>query len=76
MPNGDTGVFKPQKALATEMLKGTTPTILFHGGSYTINGHNIPLHTIFPVQFILGLGSLDMSRQTRVSYEECVTYYM
>lgn len=75
-PTDDTGVFKSQEAFATAMLKGTTPTILFHGGNFATNSHNIPLHTMFPIQFPFGFGGLDMKRPTRVSHEECIKHYM
>ena len=58
------------------MLKGRTPTILFHGGKFASNGHNIPLHTMFPIQFPFGFGGLDMTRPTKVSHEECMKHYM
>ena len=35
-PTYDTGVFKSQEAFATAILKGTTPTILFHGAKFCI----------------------------------------
>lgn len=47
------------------MLNGTTPTILFHGRSYA-NNQDIPLFIMFPIQFLFGLGGLDITRGTKV----------
>ena len=75
-PNSETGIFKSQEAFATAILKGTTPMILFHGGDYVSNSHDIPLYSMFPIQFPFGLGALDMKRTNKISDEECIKHYM
>ena len=57
------------------MLKGTTPTLLFHGGDYE-STQNIHIEDVFPVVFPFGIGGVQGPRENAVSPLECFKHYM
>ena len=74
-PTTDTGAFHNQHTFATAMLKGTTSTLLFHGGNYA-STQDAQIEDVFPVVFPFGKGEVQGPRENGVSPLECFKHYM
>ena len=74
-PTQETGAFQDERAFATAMLKGTSPTLLFHGGEYA-NIQELQIEDIFPICFPFGKGGVNEQRRNPVSPVECLKHYM
>ena len=57
------------------MLKGTTPTLLFHEGNYA-STQDAQIEDVFSIVFPFGLGGIQGPRENRVSPLECFKHYM
>ena len=57
------------------MLKGTTPTLLFHGGEFA-SAQEVQIQDVFPVVFPFGRGGINENRPNGVSPLECLKHYM
>ena len=68
-------MYDSQQAFASAILKGTVPTLLFHGGDFC-SSKDTPIEKIFPIQFPFGLGGVEQKRKTKVSAIECLRHYL
>ena len=74
-PSKEEGTFKDNSAFATALLKGTSPTLLFHPGNY-VKEYDLPFTSMFPLQFPFGHGDMFLKRPIPVSKIECIKNYM
>ena len=73
-PNSENGAFDDEAAFASALMKGSTPTLLFHPGSYNFQ-RDMPLTHLFPLQFPFGYGGIKENRPNKVSELECLKHY-
>ena len=74
-PVSETGTYGTQQAFATAIIKGTVPTLLFHGRDFACS-RQTPIQSIFPIQFPYGLGGVHEKRKNKVSEIECLRHYL
>ena len=73
-PNDVSGTCSSQQSFIKAMLDGTAPTLLFHGGEFA-NERDVPITSMFPVQFPFGQGGADVDRRNQVATKECLKHY-
>eukprot|EP00957_Ditylum_brightwellii_P084418 6419300-Ditylum_brightwellii.AAC.2 len=61
-PTTDAGIFHDPQSFARAMFKGTTPTLLFHGGNYA-SAQDAQIEDVFPVVFLFGKGGVQGPRE-------------
>jgi hypothetical protein len=74
-PEDESGTFSSNDAFASALIKGETPTMLFHPDELVVD-RDLDLSKIFPVQFPFGVGSPLCSRMNKISHEECLRHYL
>ena len=74
-PSKEEGTFKDNSAFATALLKGTSPTLLFHPGNY-VKEYDLPFTSMFPLQFPFGHGDMFLKRLIPISKIKCIKDYM
>lgn len=74
-PEEASGTYSSSDAFATALIKGETPTMLFHPNELVVD-RDLDLTKIFPVQFPFGVGSPLCTRMNKISHEECLKHYL
>ena len=74
-PNDEHGTFEDKSAFASALMKGQTPTLMFHPESF-FGERDVPLQAIFPIQFPYGIGGVKEKIPINVSEIECLKHYL
>ena len=74
-PNDEHGTFEYKSAFASALMKGQTPTLMFHPESF-FGERDVPLQAIFPIQFPYGIGVVKEKIPINVSEIECLKHFV